>query len=417
MIFKKDRVKISEINLIIYNMIIILITLSQTILITKFLSQKDYGIYGFYISLSQYIFVLANWGFSSWGVNKISKNIHYKAEIFKNIIYSRLVSGAVAFILVSFYFYFFLKSYSFIVYFGYLLYYLSIVFSTEILYISDNKIKDFIIINFKAKIFYTFFLITFIFLFNANASVLFFLFAIQNIAISIYTFYTYKSIINSNYVFKIKNILSTLKYSFSNSLLVFMSFLFASGPVILSGMLMNKDKFSVVYASVAIIKMIQATYNPMIQKILPKLNHAHSDENKIVLIKSDVLISISYAILTTILIWIFAPLIVRVVFSYKYIGLVQAIRIYSISILPGLLNTLIISQLFVYYDMIKHSYLIVIFSSILVYLLLIYNLNELSWSRVIISMIIGEFFQLSLLCFIFFIKNKMAIKKVSFLTF
>ena len=398
-------------------MIIILITLSQTILITKFLSQKDYGIYGFYISLSQYIFVLANWGFSSWGVNKISRNTLNKAEIFKNIVYSRLLSGGVAFFLVSFYFYFLLKSYSIIVYFGYLLYYLSIVFSTEILYISDNKIKDFIIINFKAKIYYTLFLIAIIFLFNANANLLFFLFAIQNIAISIYAFYYYKSIIYSDYLFKIKNILSTLKYSSSNSLLVFVSFLFASGPVILSGMFMNKDKFSVVYASIAIIKMIQATYNPMIQKILPKLNHANSEENKILLIKTDVLISISYAILTTILIWIFAPLIVRVVFSYKYIGLVQAIRIYSISILPGLLNTLIISQLFVYYDMIKHSYLIVIFSSILVYLLLIYNLNELSWSRVIISMIVGEFFQLSLLCLIFFIKNKMAIKKVSFFTF
>jgi len=397
--FKKkvNHFKFLELDIIFYNILIIIISLIQTILITKFLSQKDYGVYGFYVSLSQYILVLTNWGFSSWGVNEISKNFAKKDEIISKIFYSRLISGGVAFFIIAMYFCFFMTSYNFLVFFGFFIYYLSLAVSPEILYISRNRIKEYILINLKAKFIYTISLILFIFSFNLNPSFLFFLFAIQNLLITFFSSYINEKVVLHPSVFEIKNVIITLRNSISNFFLIFVSFLFASGPVILSGLFMDKNKFSVVYASVAIIKIVQAAYTPMIQKILPKLNIANINENQKDIIKYDLLLCIIYSLTTIFFILILAPIIVKVVFNEKYVGLVEAIRFYSFSILPGLLSTIILSQFSVFLNIIKKSYLIVLFSSLFIFLFLIYNLYDLTWNIVLRSMIFGEYFQFILL--------------------
>ena len=66
---------IKQFELVFLNGFLVLITLAQTVIITKFLTQEEYGIYGFYLTLAHFIYVFGNWGFLSWGTQSIASDL------------------------------------------------------------------------------------------------------------------------------------------------------------------------------------------------------------------------------------------------------------------------------------------------------------------------------------------------------
>ena len=89
---------IKEYDLVVFNGLNVFLSLLQTVVITQFLSQEDYGTYGFYMSLSQYVYVVSSWGLLSWGVNKISGDLTKRDMYFSAIVRARILSGGTAYL-------------------------------------------------------------------------------------------------------------------------------------------------------------------------------------------------------------------------------------------------------------------------------------------------------------------------------
>lgn len=355
----------------------------QTILITKFFAQKVYGSYGFYVSLSQIILILTQWGFTSWGVNELTKlDKSNLTDLFNGIIISKFIIGGITFILLVTYIIVDTGQIDIALIFAFLFYYLSLVFSLEIMYISLSKIENMLKISLFSKIIYTIFFAYILLVYRVTPQWLFMLFAIQGILNSLFLYVNQSDFKIKFSLFRSK-IDQTILNSSSNFILVFSSFLFASGPVIYSGHFLSKDAFAVVYASTAIIKLIQASYQPMIQKILPKLNRGLS-------IAMDVKLSLLFAFIASTVLFIAAPFIVKIIFNDNYIGIVPAIRLFSLSIIPGILSTIIISQWAIYANKIRLVYVFVVLIALINFIIFTIYSSSLNWQIIIWSMLLSE---------------------------
>lgn len=355
----------------------------QTILITKFFAQKVYGSYGFYVSLSQIILISTQWGFTSWGVNELTKlDKSNLTDLFNGIIISKFIIGGITFILLVTYIIVDTGQIDIALIFAFLFYYLSLVFSLEIMYISLSKIENMLKISLFSKIIYTIIFAYILLVYRVTPQWLFMLFAIQGILNSLFLYVNQSDFKIKFSLFRSK-IDQTILNSSSNFILVFSSFLFASGPVIYSGHFLSKDAFAVVYASTAIIKLIQASYQPMIQKILPKLNRGLS-------IAMDVKLSLLFAFIASTVLFIAAPFIVKIIFNDNYIGIVPAIRLFSLSIIPGILSTIIISQWAIYANKIRLVYVFVVLIALINFIIFTIYSSSLNWQIIIWSMLLSE---------------------------
>lgn len=382
---------IKEYELVIFNGLNVFFSLLQTVLITKFLNQEDYGKYGFYLSLSQYIYVVCNWGFLTWGVNKISADSKRTNVYFSSITRARILTGSCAYILLTFYLFITYSHLSSIILIAFLIYSLSIIFSPEILYISSGRIKTLVIINVFMKFLYLIIIYIFLMLYTLQSDKIFLLFSFLMFSTTIMLLY--KSELNyEKKSFYENSSLLALKSGAPNFYIVIVSFLFASGPVIFSGTFLNAENFAVIYASTAMIKMIQAAYLPLIQRILPKLNSEPiTFANLVYIIKKDIQLALVFSLVCIALLWICSPIIVKIVFSSTYDGLTLAIRLFSISLLPGLISTILITQVSIYLNIIKSAYCATAAISLVIFFILIYNINHLSWVLVLSLMVSGEF--------------------------
>tara|TARA_B100001057_G_C22712065_1_gene896200 strand:- start:504 stop:1199 length:696 start_codon:yes stop_codon:yes gene_type:complete len=188
-----------------------------------------------------------------------------------------------------------------------------------------------------------------------------------------------------------------------NFTLVLVSFIFASGPVIFSGFFLTAKYFAVVFASVSMIKMIQAAYTPMIQKILPQLNTSEVPAVELFgAIKKDIKLSLIFSTLCVALLWVFSPFIVRLVFSSDYVGLESAIRLFSLSLIPGLLSTILITQVSLYLDILKNAYWAIGAISAVLFSVLIYCYDQLSWVLALSLMLGGEYVLLAVISLMIF---------------
>ena len=366
-----------------YSFLIIGLSVLQTILITKFFAQKVYGSYGFYVSLSQIILILTQWGFTSWGVNELTKlDKSNLTDLFNGIIISKFIIGGITFILLVTYIIVDTGQIDIALIFAFLFYYLSLVFSLEIMYISLSKIENMLKISLFSKIIYTIFFAYILLVYRVTPQWLFMLFAIQGILNSLFLYVNQSDFKIKFSLFRSK-IDQTILNSSSNFILVFSSFLFASGPVIYSGHFLSKDAFAVVYASTAIIKLIQASYQPMIQKILPKLNRGLS-------IAMDLKLSLLFAFIASTVLFIAAPFIVKIIFNDNYIGIVPAIRLFSLSIIPGILSTIIISQWAIYANKIRLVYVFVVLIALINFIIFTIYSSSLNWQIIIWSMLLSE---------------------------
>lgn len=355
----------------------------QTILITKFFAQKVYGSYGFYVSLSQIILISTQWGFTSWGVNELTKlDKSNLTDLFNGIIISKFIIGGITFILLVTYIIVDTGQIDIALIFAFLFYYLSLVFSLEIMYISLSKIENMLKISLFSKIIYTIIFAYILLVYRVTPQWLFMLFAIQGILNSLFLYVNQSDFKIKFSLFRSK-IDQTILNSSSNFILVFSSFLFASGPVIYSGHFLSKDAFAVVYASTAIIKLIQASYQPMIQKILPKLNRGLS-------IAMDLKLSLLFAFIASTVLFIAAPFIVKIIFNDNYIGIVPAIRLFSLSIIPGILSTIIISQWAIYANKIRLVYVFVVLIALINFIIFTIYSSSLNWQIIIWSMLLSE---------------------------
>lgn len=380
---------------LLYSFLIIGLSLIQTIITTKFFVQKSYGTYGFYISLSQVLLILTQWGFSSWGVNELSKIGESNFTVLLNkIIISKFIVGGISLIALVAYIKLDSGKYDIVLIFAYLLYFLSLVFSLEVLYISLAKVNKMIKISFYSKFFYTIFFCSILYFFKISPRLMLILFAIQSIMNS---FFLYLN--QSDFKIRLNIIRSKIDgiiyYSSSNFILVFCSFLFASGPVLYAGHFLSKEAFAVVYASTAIIKLVQASYQPMIQKILPKLNNGLS-------VEFDMKLAIFFAITATITLFLFAPLIVKIVFNHNYNGILPAIRLFSFSIIPGIMSTIIISQWAVYANQVRYMYICVAIIAVISFMIYTIFSKSLTWQFIIWTMLLSE---LLLFCTVFILKQ------------
>jgi O-antigen/teichoic acid export membrane protein len=386
-------IAIKNYSTVINNGFILLISLIQTTILTKILNQSDYGLYGYFVSTTQLLYVITNWGLLSWGVDKISK-INSEGNIIMNVIVnSRALSGLITL-------------------FGIIIYYLSLVFSVDIFYISYGNIKKLTIVTFFAKaVYFLIFLFSLIYIKSPN--LFFLLFSIQNLITSIF-YYLFNENKIKLYFLNFTNSIKILKESTPNFTIVLFSFFFASGPTLIAGSYLIKSEFSLVYASTAIIKMLQIAYNPMIQKILPKLNRLEIGKRGSILkkIKLDLFLAIFYSIFCIVFLWVFAPIIVKLLFNKNYIGLTFAIKLFSFSILPGILSTIIMSQIVVYQNLFKQASLLILILTIIIFFNLIYYSNSLTAIYVLKIMIYGEYSLCILLIILCKYLNKFSYEKL-----
>lgn len=388
---------IKEYDLAICNGFSVLLSLLQTIVITKFMSQEDYGIYGFYMSLSQYVAVVSSWGFLTWGVNKISGDLKKRDFYFTAIVRARIISGCIAYFALAVFVIITSKPLSPIICLAFLIYCSSVVFSPEILYIAEKKIRRLILINVLVKVAYLAFVLLCFILFAMTPQNMFFLFSLLMFVTMLFLF------LGLNFRFDKTTFLGAsglwpLRSGIANFTLVLVSFMFASGPVIFSGIFLTAKSFAVVFASVAMIKMIQAAYNPMIQKILPHLNVSQAPVAQLFeTIRPDIKRSLIFSVLCISALWVFSSLIVRLIFSSDYLGLESAIRLFSLSLIPGLLSTIFITQVSVYLNMIKYTYWAIGAVVAIIFLVLICYHDQLSWILVLSLMLGGEYLLLAVI--------------------
>ncbi len=355
----------------------------QTVLMTKFLVQKDYGYYGFYISLSQIVLILANWGFSSWAVNEISrKSKLFIGSILNNIILAKMAIGGISLMGLLTYIFIVSGQIDSVLTIAFLIYYLSIVFSLEVLYVSLDNINNMIKISLISKLIFTLIYGIVLFFFQLSVSWLFLLFSLQSFTSSFFLYLNQNDFRLDFSVFRSTPTGVILK-SGPNFLLVFSSFLFASGPVIMAGHFLSKESFALVYSSTAIVKMLQASYQPLINKILPKLNLGVS-------IGLDVKMAFLFGLVSTVFLYFFAPFIVEFIFSKNYTGLVQAIRLFSFSLVPGILSTIVVSQWAVYANNLREMYVIVALISMFNFLVVILFSAQLTWQFILMIMLLSE---------------------------
>jgi O-antigen/teichoic acid export membrane protein len=390
---------IKNYNTVFYNIGILILSLLQTVLITKFFSQNEYGIYGFYISLSQIILIGTQWGFNSWGVNKLTQK-ETNDNLFESITVARFTLGVIIIIPIFYYLLTINRFISLIEITAILIYFISVAFSTEIIYISENKIDKMVRLILATRFMYTVVLFILFLTIRISASQLFLLFSFQNMLIC-FLLYKKQPTFKLKILRKIKiiNQLKVIPQSTFNFFNVFSSFLYASGPVIFSGHILEKKQFSIVYASTAIIKMIQAAYQPMIQKILPKLNSSSG-------VKIDFKLALIFSLGANFVIYLLAPHVVKYLFNENYEGLVRAIRIFSFSLVPGVLSTIILSQIAIYYNYVKRAFVLVFIASIGILSHLLNNREELNWETIIHTMLIFEIILFMLLSIMFFTKIK-----------
>jgi len=380
---------------LVYSAFTIFLSVIQTIVITKYFVQKDYGSYGFYISLSQVILILTNWGYTSWGVNEICKKSELNLTVILNkIIVSKFIIGGISLIALLTYIIIDSGDLDFVVISAFLFYYLSIVFSLDILYISLNKVDAMVKISLVSKFLYTILFCFTLLFFKVSHTWLFMLFAVQSMTNSLFLYLK-----QSFFKLKVNLICSktegVILESGPNFILVFSSFLFASGPVICAGHFLSKDSFAVVYASTAIVKLVQASYQPLINKILPKLNMGLA-------VEVDVKLALFFAIVATITLYLSAPLIVEIIFNNNYTGVLPAIRLFTLSIVPGIMSTIIISQWAVYTNNLRSIYVIVAFVAAVNFVIYILFKTSLTWQFFIWSMLLSEIF---LFCLVFILKQ------------
>jgi O-antigen/teichoic acid export membrane protein len=393
---------IKNYNTVFYNIGILILSLLQTVLITKFFSQNEYGIYGFYISLSQIILIGTQWGFNSWGVNKLTQK-EISENLFESITVARFTLGIIIIIPIFYYLLTINRFISLIEIAAILIYFISVAFSTEIIYISENKIDKMVRLILATRFIYTIVLFILFITIRISASQLFLLFAFQNMLICFLLYIkqpTFKLKILRK--IKIRNQLKVIPQSAYNFFNVFSSFLYASGPVIFSGHFLEKKQFSIVYASTAIIKMIQAAYQPMIQKILPKLNSSNG-------IKIDFKLALIFSLGANFVIYLLAPYVVKYLFNEHYEGLVRAIRIFSFSLVPGVLSTIILSQIAIYYNYVKRAFVLVFIASFGILTHLLHYGEKLNWETIIFTMLIFEIILFLLLSIMFFKKIKILV--------
>ncbi len=393
---------IKNYNTVFYNIGILILSLLQTVLITKFFSQNEYGIYGFYISLSQIILIGTQWGFNSWGVNKLTQK-EISENLFESITVARFTLGIIIIIPIFYYLLTINRFISLIEITAILIYFISVAFSTEIIYISENKIDKMVRLILATRFIYTIVLFILFITIRISASQLFLLFAFQNMLICFLLYIkqpTFKLKILRK--IKIRNQLKVIPQSAYNFFNVFSSFLYASGPVIFSGHFLEKKQFSIVYASTAIIKMIQAAYQPMIQRILPKLNSSNG-------IKIDFKLALIFSLGANFVIYLLAPYVVKYLFNEHYEGLVRAIRIFSFSLVPGVLSTIILSQIAIFYNYVKRAFVLVFIASIGILTHLLYYGEKLNWETIILTMLIFEIILFLLLSIMFFKKIKILV--------
>ena len=382
-------------EILFYSFFIIFLSIIQTVVITNNFVQEDYGFYAFFISLSQVIFIFSNWGYTSWGINEISlKGRSYLTLILNKIIVSKFVIGGISLILLLVYVRIESGENDFIVISAFLLYFLSIVFSLDILYIAIGEVDKMVRILLVSKLLYTILFIGLLSFFNLSYTLLFMLFALQALINSVFLYFS-----QNNFKFKFYSLSSisigSILESWPYFVIVLFSFLFASGPVILAGHLLSKESFSVVYASTAIVKLVQASYQPLINKILPKLNLGLA-------VETDIILALIFSILATLTLYLFAPFIVEIIFNNNYEGLLPAIRLFSLSIVPGIMSTIIIGQWAVHTNNLRLMYAsiaLVLGVNIIIFILFA---ESLSWQFVIWSMLLSE---ICLFCLVFFLRK------------
>ncbi len=380
---------------LVYSAFSIFLSVIQTIVITKYFVQKDYGSYGFYISLSQVVLILTNWGYTSWGVNEIGIKSKLNLTVILNkIIVSKFIIGGISLIAMLTYIILISGKLDFVIISAFLFYYLSIVFSLDILYISLNKVDNMVKISLVSKFLYTILFCFTLFFIKVPHTWLFMLFAVQSMANSLFLYWN-----QNDFKLKLNFICAktegVILESGPNFFLVLCSFLFASGPVICAGHFLSKDSFAVVYASTAIVKLVQASYQPLINKILPKLNMGLA-------VEVDVKLALLFAIVATITLYLSAPLIVKIIFNNNYTGVLPAIRLFTLSIVPGIMSTIIIGQWAVYTNNLSSMYVIVAIVAAVNFIIYILFLKVLSWQFFIWSMLLSEIF---LFCLVFIMKK------------
>ena len=381
---------IDRFELVILNSFLTIVSLGQTIIITKFLSQEDYGIYGFYLTLSHFIYVFGNWGYVTWGTHAIASDVPNKTKIYLSIMSSRILTCSSAFLVLIAYIFLVLNIGNITVFIAFFIYSTSLMLSPEILFIADNRIKNMVIINLCVKGIYIIFLLGFLLSFDLSPNVIFLLFSILMISSSLMLLYfTSLKISIKNLISKIT--IKPISESYPNFLITIFSFIFASAPLILAGSYMEKEYFSVLYASFTIIKMLQTVYHPMIQRIIPRLNRLSVQRSKVFYaIKNDLVSALIFSITCCIIIWFTAPVIVNVIFSSKYLGLRDALVLFSIALIPGLLSTILVTQVAIYLDIIRQAYTAIGLSCVIIFLILFINISNLDAYIVIKSMILGE---------------------------
>lgn len=393
---------IEEYDLVIFNGLNVFLSLLQTVVITKFLSQEDFGTYGFYMSLSQYLYIVSSWGFLTWGVNKISGDLTKRDMYFSAIVRARILSGGTAYLALLGFLLLTQNTLSVTVYVAFLIYCVSIVFSPEILYIAEKKIKSLVLINVLVKSAYLVIVFLCFILFSMSPQKMFFLFSLLMLITLLVLFQGLSFRFNKTTFSEVSGLWPLIS-GIPNFTLVLVSFIFASGPVIFSGFFLTAKYFAVVFASVSMIKMIQAAYNPMIQKILPQLNTSEVPVVELFgAIKKDIKLSLIFSTLCVALLWVFSPFIVRLVFSSDYVGLESAIRLFSLSLIPGLLSTILITQVSLYLDILKNAYWAIGAISAALFSVLIYCYDQLSWVLALSLMLGGEYVLLAVISLMIF---------------
>jgi len=326
------------------------------IILARSLSVENFGTLNYISILSGYFLYFINFGFEIYGIKSVSKEPFRINELFSKItslkIYSAIICGIFYCILI----WQIPDKNKVILAFLYLFLFLNQAINPFWIFQAIQKMENVFIFKLIESIFYVVIILSLLSIYKNIFVVPVSLFIAQLIAIII-SYRLLSKQLTVKYCL-VKDIFNELKSSLPIGLSSFFGLIYLNSDIIIIGYLKTDQEVGIYSAAIKLFTVLIVPFQIIFSVFLPVLSenvHGFSDELK-KSFKTYLKIINLYSIFTSILIFIFADIIVSLFFGQEYNNAAMPLRIFAVNILFVALSTTFGNPLIVWNLQKMHMY-------------------------------------------------------------
>lgn len=300
-------------------------------IITRALGPEGYGLYSYLFVVVSYFGFFIDFGYLSYGTNKLCEKTDSRIVIGK-IISLQLLTLIITYsvLIIAGYFIFDFDKYILILIFS--VTYISQTFAIRYYYLANNKLYYNSISELAGQLIYAG-LIFFVFTKYHSVTVLIIFSVLQTIVTSVFLFIPYirKNSIKIN--LKLKDNLKTLQEAYKLGLSSKAEGITSSFIILCTGIFLNEESVGLYNASNKIYLILLTVVQSMSYALMPVLLNCIKDKNKL---KKICLIFYSYlgiGVILSLTTFLFSGNIILTLFGEKFINSIPVLKCFSITIL------------------------------------------------------------------------------------